>query len=424
MREISSPSWKDLLTNYNGKTISYDGSGNPLSDGTWSYTWQEGRKLATMSNGSTTWRYSYDANGMRTQRTNGSVTYNYTYHGSQLTHMTCGNIALHFYYDASGNPLSVTHGSNTYYYVLNLQGDVVAILDSLGEQVVGYRYDAYGRLLATTGSMASTLGVQNPLRYRGYVYDKETGLYYLQSRYYNPEMGRFINADSLASTGQGLLGCNMFAYCGNNPVSRGDAGGHAWETVLDVISLASSVLDVVANPTNAWAWAGLVGDVVDVAIPFVGGIGEGIDALRVITTVGEGADAALDAARIGKRSSNTCEALYKGGSKINDLPANVGYNSFKDLKNAIGSAGEGKHWHHIVEQSQIGKSGFSATKIHNTSNIFAIDATTHAKITGYYNTTTFRFTNGLSVRNWLAGQSYEYQYEFGLKILREFGAIQ
>ena len=106
------------------------------------------------------------------------------------------------------------------------------------------------------------------------------------------------------------------------------------------------------------------------------------------------------------------------------MPANVGYNSFKDLKNAIGSAGEGKHWHHIVEQSQIGKSGFSVTKIHNTSNIFALDESTYAKVTGYYNTTTFRFTNGLSVRNWLAGQSYEYQYEFGLKILREFGAIQ
>ena len=109
---------------------------------------------------------------------------------------------------------------------------------------------------------------------------------------------------------------------------------------------------------------------------------------------------------------------------INGLPANQGYDSFRKLKNAIGSPGEGNHWHHIVEQSQIGKSGFSAQQIHNTSNIIAVDAATHAKITGYYNTTTYKFTGGLSVRDWLAGQSYEYQYEFGLNVLREYGVIE
>lgn len=109
---------------------------------------------------------------------------------------------------------------------------------------------------------------------------------------------------------------------------------------------------------------------------------------------------------------------------LNGLPANQGYDSFADLKKAMGSAGEGNHWHHIVEQSQIGKSGFSVQQIQNTSNIISVDAATHAKITGYYNTTTFRFTNGLSVRDWLAGQSYEYQYEFGLDVLRQFGVIE
>ena len=119
--------------------------------------------------------------------------------------------------------------------------------------------------------------------------------------------------------------------------------------------------------------------------------------------------------------------IIKGGkafSTINGLPANQGYDSFRKLKNAIGSPGQGKHWHHIVEQSQIGKSGFSAQQIHNTSNIIAVDATTHAKITGYYNTTSFDFTGGLSVRDWLAGQSYEYQYEFGLDVLRKYGVIE
>ena len=105
-----------------------------------------------------------------------------------------------------------------YYYVTNLQGDVIAILNSMGAVVVQYTYDAWGNVLSTTGSMASTLGTLNPIRYRGYVYDSESGLYYLQSRYYDPEVGRFINADALVSTGQGILGNNMFAYCGNNPV--------------------------------------------------------------------------------------------------------------------------------------------------------------------------------------------------------------
>ena len=162
---------------------------------------------------------------MRTKRTNGSNTYNYTYYGSQLTHMTYGSNVLHFYYDASGKPLSVVYNGVTYYYVLNLQGDVVALLDSTGDMAVEYRYDAWGRLRDVSGDMEFTLGLHNPLRYRGYVYDRETELYYLQSRYYNPEIGRFINADSLVSTGQGILGCNMFAYCNNDPVNEYDPSG-------------------------------------------------------------------------------------------------------------------------------------------------------------------------------------------------------
>ena len=99
------------------------------------------------------------------------------------------------------------------------------IVNTSGTVVVEYTYDAWGRLLTTTGSMASTLGEINPLRYRGYVYDTETGLYYLQSRYYNPAIGRFINADSYAATGQGLLGNNMFAYCNNSVVNLKDSSG-------------------------------------------------------------------------------------------------------------------------------------------------------------------------------------------------------
>ena len=142
---------------------------------------------------------------------------------------------LDFTYDASGSPMAVSYDGTTYYYALNLQGDVLAILDGSGNRAVYYVYDAWGNVQSITGTMASTLGQYNPLRYRGYVFDTETKLYYLQSRYYDPAIGRFLNADAFASTGQGILGNNMFAYCSNNPVVRTDYSGMCWTGIWDGI---------------------------------------------------------------------------------------------------------------------------------------------------------------------------------------------
>ena len=144
---------------------------------------------------------------------------------------------LSFSYDANGNPytFSYTKGDNSpsvYHYVLNLQGDVVRIVTNKGVTRVTYEYDAWGNITNMTYTN-KTLADANPLRYRGYYYDQETGLYYLQSRYYNPQRGRFINADSYISTGQGILGNNMFAYCRNNPVIRKDTSGTDDECVVD-----------------------------------------------------------------------------------------------------------------------------------------------------------------------------------------------
>ncbi len=263
-----------------------------------------------MSKSGTTWTFTYDANGMRTQRSNGSTTYNYTYHGSQLTHMTIGSNSLHFYYDASGMPLSVVYNGATYYYILSLQGDVVAILNSSGVSVVEYTYDAWGRLLSATGSMSGTLGLHNPLRYRGYVYDRETGLYYLQSRYYNPAICRFISADSLIAPGT-AVGVNQFVYCCNNPVSYSDPTGHWLETVFDLFSLGVSVVDVVINPLNPWAWAGLAGDALDL-IPFATGIGESIKGMRVVAKGADLADDTLTTIRFAK-AANYADEFADGG---------------------------------------------------------------------------------------------------------------
>ena len=187
------------------------------------------------------------------------------YDSGSLTQMTKGADTLRFAYDSAGTPMTVTYNGAVYYYATNLQGDVIAILDTAGTIVVQYTYSAWGNPLTATGTMATTLGTLNPLRYRGYVYDEETGLYYLQSRYYDPEVGRFINVDKFASTGQDLLGHNMFAYCNNNPIILRDPNGELGILATMLIAAAVGVVtqyvcDVVAN-----AWEGKKG--VDVLKP-------------------------------------------------------------------------------------------------------------------------------------------------------------
>ena len=262
-----------------------------------------------MTDGTTTWTYNYDANGMRTSRSSSTATYKYVYNGSSLVQMTVGSNTLYFTSD------TVTLNGTTYYYVKNLQGDIVAILNSGGTAVVQYTYDAWGKPLSITGSMASTLGTLNPLRYRSYVYDQESGLYYVSSRYYDPEIGRFINADAVDLLGANgdFASYNLFAYCGNNPIIRKDADGYAWETIWDAISLAASVAEVVANPYDPWAWIGLAGDAADVLIPFVGGIGETTRALKAASQAAEMIDTASDAKK-GWKIGEDITSLTKAGN--------------------------------------------------------------------------------------------------------------
>ena len=162
---------------------------------------------------------------------------------------------LDFIYDESGKPFALKYSTNgtsfqTYYYVLNLQGDVVKLIHYIPgfeyESVATYEYDAWGNILSSSGKLAEI----NPLRYRGYYYDSETGFYYLQSRYYDPANRRFISADSYQSTGQGFVGTNMFAYCNNNTPIYSDPTGHALKPLTTAIcdggsGLSSSELKIV-----------------------------------------------------------------------------------------------------------------------------------------------------------------------------------
>ena len=192
---------------------------------------------------------------------------------------------LDFIYDESGKPFALKYSTDgatfdTYYYVLNLQGDVVKLIQANGHVVAQYTYDAWGNLLDSGGNLAEV----NPLRYRGYYYDSETGFYYLQSRYYDPVNRRFINADSYQSTGQGFVGTNMFAYCNNNPITAIDESGKSVTAIIigALICAAIGGIDAYLSAktsgasTNEALWQGAIGAVsgavtsVVAAIPAIG----------------------------------------------------------------------------------------------------------------------------------------------------------
>lgn len=207
--------WKDLLTSYDGQTITYDAIGNPLTyrDGM-SFTWN-GRQLQSVTKNGVTTTYAYDENGIRIRKNDSDIIVD----GSRVIYMD----GMWFMYDAAGEVIGFIKDGISYYYVKNIQGDIVKIIDENGNLKGEYFYDEWGK---STGILyGNEISENNPFRYRGYFYDNETGLYYLNSRYYDPVTGRFINADGYLSTGQGLLGHNMFAYCGNNPVNRIDPSG-------------------------------------------------------------------------------------------------------------------------------------------------------------------------------------------------------
>ncbi len=219
--------WKDQMLTCGGKALTYDGVGNLLSyDGT-TFTWTKGRRLSgvTKADG-TAAAYTYNHNGQRASKTVGGVKHTYFYSGNLLIREKAGSLDMRFSYDSVGNPVSILYNDVEYYYVKNLQGDIIGLIDTAGTWVVEYSYDVWGNIRNVFGSMASTLGQDNPIRYRGYYYDNETKLYYVISRYYSPELCRFINPDSISLVGVSpmtLTDKNLYAYCDNNPIKLDEA---------------------------------------------------------------------------------------------------------------------------------------------------------------------------------------------------------
>jgi RHS repeat-associated protein len=226
--------WKDILTAVTVDGITeyisgYDSAGNPgyyrgYIDG----VTFENRNLVSLYSPWDEFLYSYNASGIRTAKNINGVITNYVLEGSKVIKETKAGTVLQYYYDSSDEIVGFTYNGTTYVYLKNLQNDIVAIADASGNIIVKYYYDAYGNMLSMADSSRISLGTKNPFRFKSYYYDEETKFYYLNSRYYDPFTGRFINADTLDVLGvdQGsLLQYNLFAYCFNNPVNMVDYNG-------------------------------------------------------------------------------------------------------------------------------------------------------------------------------------------------------
>ena len=233
-----SDGWKDQILSWNGYRYTYDAGGNPTLLRGVPLTWGEGRRLKKVSLSWGTVDFAYDSDGKRVKKTSGNTETKYYYNGSILSGLvrtTAGSTGttkttVQFVYDAEGKPFMLRfNGKTDYFYLYNGLGDVVGLIDSSNKVVVRYQYNSWGKVTSSEDTSGVSLATLNPFRYRKYVYDPETGLYCLGSRYYDPEVGRFVNADdpgTIFAKPQELYNKNLYAYCDNNPVIREDIQGY------------------------------------------------------------------------------------------------------------------------------------------------------------------------------------------------------
>ena len=237
--------WKDLLTGYGDQTIACDAQGNPTSYLGHTLTWEKGRQLKFFDNCT----YTYNANGIRTGKTVNGVEHIYMLDGSRILRELWGSNELMPIYDNADSVSGIIYNGVSYYFQKNLQGDVIELVDEEAEVVARYTYDAWGKVTGVKDKSGNAItdtahiAHVNPFRYRGYYFDAEIGLYYLQSRYYDPVVGRFVNADDAIclKVSEGILGYNLLEYCKNNPANNYDPTGY-WVVSFGVEFGAAFVL--------------------------------------------------------------------------------------------------------------------------------------------------------------------------------------
>ena len=254
-----------------------------------------------------------------------------------------------YLYDASGQLMAIRYKGADYYYVRNGLMTITGLVDANGTAVVNYFYDSWGRMLNITGSLSASLGKDNPYRFKGYYYDDETRMYYLKSRYYQPEICRFISADTIE-----VLDCqgdlndkNLYAYCDNNPVMRVDTGGQIWIT-LGIMAAGGGIGMVIGAASSAITQYMFNGEInwKSVGVAAVGGFVSGAVAASPLGLTGQiGVGAAVGAV------SYVADCKVNGSVlKVDELAVSAaagavsggiggsGANQYKALSNTIKTA--------------------------------------------------------------------------------------
>ena len=274
---------KDVLVNVGYKYVDYPSNNflNPNDVDGFEY-YYEGRRLIHHNGSTVSVDYFYDNEGLRTKKivydttTNASTTVNYAYEDNKLVCEYTTSKRMDYLYDGNGILYGLIYNGNKYFYLRDHLANILGIIDSSGNLVVSYDYSAYGKLKSITGSMATTLGVDNHMRYKGYYFDEETGFYYCKSRYYVPDWCRWLNADSPAYLKlYSATGNNLFAYCSNDPVNYKQRptsfGGSAISSSISVggssVSVGGSsvggIQGGIENPTTPWWLSTAVGAIPD-----------------------------------------------------------------------------------------------------------------------------------------------------------------
>ena len=250
--------WKDLLISCDGQSITYDAQGNPTSYLGHTLTWEKGRQLKSFDNT----QYTYNANGIRTSKTVNGVEHTFVLDGTKILKESWGSNTIIPMYDNEDSVCGIQYNGEPYYFFKNLQGDVVAIVDKDAQTVAKYSYDAWGVCAISQDSSDCGIATVNPFRYRGYYYDSEIGLYYLQTRYYDPSVGRFVNGDNpvLESAAGIIRECNIYMYCNNCPIMGSDSYGLlyiSYETLRKTFQSISSMSRAYRIHTNKGLWGTL-----------------------------------------------------------------------------------------------------------------------------------------------------------------------
>lgn len=237
--QYENKNWSDQLTKFNNENIIYDAIGNTVSFGNNTLlSWSDGRVLHNYTDNSKNLNitYKYNYNGVRDAKiVNGEKT-EYYVENDKIIYEKKGNQIIYYLYDLTGL-IGLSYNSNIYYYKKNLLGDIIGILDVNYQPVVKYKYDSWGKILKISDSSGNEItddnhiGIINPFRYRGYYYDNETNLYYLNKRYYNPALRRFLNTDGILGADSDTLNYNLYIYVGNNPINYYDKNGNSALTI-------------------------------------------------------------------------------------------------------------------------------------------------------------------------------------------------